>query len=135
MFGPTSEAATQFGSLISDGSTYAIYEVKQMKSNGLLHMFWSVREHARVSGTVAVMNHLDAWKEAGLDVGTVLYQELALEGGAEGSGSAYIRVLPAETVQTSTIPTSTIPTSIVLTMSTDNAQSTAYNGSNCQCPE
>ena len=88
--------ATRVGSVTSDGSTYTIYKHQQVNQPSIqgTSTFWqyiSVRDNQRVGGTITIQNHFDAWRNAGLNLGSMNYQILLVEGW-NGSGSANITV-------------------------------------------
>ncbi|KAF8142890.1 beta-1,4-xylanase from Chaetomium Thermophilum complexed with methyl Thioxylopentoside [Mycena galopus ATCC 62051] len=88
--------ATERGSLTSDGSTYTIWTHEQVNQPSIVgtatfEQYISVRESERTSGTVTVANHINAWAALGLDLGTLNYQIMAVEG-LSGSGQATITV-------------------------------------------
>jgi endo-1,4-beta-xylanase len=51
------------------------------------NQYISVRESPRTEGTVTVQNHFTAWADLGMDLGSLNYQVIAVEGWG-GSGSA-----------------------------------------------
>ncbi|KAI1336711.1 glycoside hydrolase family 11 protein [Xylariaceae sp. FL0016] len=86
----------KIGSLESDGSTYDIWKHQQVNQPSIAgtSTFWqyiSVRRDARPGGgVVTTQNHFDAWKKAGLNLGTMDYQTLSTEGwGNAGGNSKY----------------------------------------------
>ncbi|KAI6358412.1 Endo-1,4-beta-xylanase 3 [Pyricularia grisea] len=92
-----SSGATNRGSFTSDGSTYDIlvstrYNQPSIDGTQTFQQFWSVRRNKRASGTVTFANHVNAWRNAGLNLGNQWnYQILAVEG-YQSSGSASMTV-------------------------------------------
>lgn len=92
-----SSGATNRGSFTSDGSTYDIlvstrYNQPSIDGTKTFQQFWSVRRNKRASGTVTFANHVNAWRNAGLNLGNQWnYQILAVEG-YHSSGSASMTV-------------------------------------------
>ncbi|KAE9394531.1 glycoside hydrolase [Gymnopus androsaceus JB14] len=88
--------ATQVGTVTSDGSLYDIYLHQQVdqpsiEGTATFNQYISVRQDERTSGTVTVANHVNAWASLGLDLGTLNYQIVAVEG-LSGSGQATVTV-------------------------------------------
>jgi len=79
------------GSVTSDGSSYTIWENTRVNEPSIegtttFQQFISVRSSTRTSGTVTVENHFNAWRSLGMDLGTLNYQVIAVEGwGGEGA--------------------------------------------------
>ncbi|KAK0614437.1 glycoside hydrolase family 11 protein [Immersiella caudata] len=93
--GAGSAQGQKVGSLVSDGSTYDIWKHQQVNQPSIAGTatFWqfiSNRVSKRPgSGTVTMQNHFDAWKKAGLNLGSQHdYQVLATEGWGNAAGNS-----------------------------------------------
>jgi len=80
------------GSVTSDGSSYTIWENQRVNEPSIIgtttfNQYISVRSSPRTSGTVTVENHFQAWAGLGMDLGSLNYQVIAVEGWG-GSGSS-----------------------------------------------
>ncbi|KAG0645453.1 hypothetical protein D0Z07_8625 [Hyphodiscus hymeniophilus] len=89
-------AGTQKGTLVSDGSTYTIWEHQQVNQPSIqgtstFNQYISIRQSPRTSGTVTIANHFAAWAAAGMNLGTLNYQVVAVESWS-GSGKGTITV-------------------------------------------
>jgi endo-1,4-beta-xylanase len=82
---------TYKGTVYGDGSEYTIYEntrynVPSIQGTSTFNQYISVRQSPRQSGTVA--KNFKAWAKLGLNLGTLSYQILAVEGrGGEGEAA------------------------------------------------
>ena len=90
------KSGTQKGTVTSDGSSYEIWEHTQVNQPSIqgtttFNQYISIRQSQRTSGTVTVANHFNAWKAAGLNMGTMNYQVMAVESWS-GSGKGQISV-------------------------------------------
>nr|Q8J0K5.1 RecName: Full=Endo-1,4-beta-xylanase B; Short=Xylanase B; AltName: Full=1,4-beta-D-xylan xylanohydrolase B; Flags: Precursor [Talaromyces funiculosus]CAD33900.1 endo-1,4-xylanase B [Talaromyces funiculosus] len=108
-------AGTHKGTVTTDGGTYDIWEHQQVNQPSILgtstfNQYISIRQSPRTSGTVTVQNHFNAWAQAGMNLGTLNYQVMAVESWS-GSGSGQISLSKGtgggSTTTTPTGPTST----------------------------
>ncbi|KAF7373879.1 Endo-1,4-beta-xylanase [Mycena sanguinolenta] len=94
--GTANSGTTHKGTVVSDGSTYDIYEHTQVNQPSIqgtatFNQYLSVRQNKRTSGTVTVQNHVNAWAALGMPLGTMNYQIVAVEG-LSSSGQATVTV-------------------------------------------
>jgi endo-1,4-beta-xylanase len=90
------KVGTHKGSVTSDGGTYDIWEHQQTNQPSItgtatFQQYLSIRTTPRSSGTVTVENHFNAWAKAGMNLGTLNYQVVAVESWS-GSGNGDIKV-------------------------------------------
>ncbi|KAI9708043.1 MAG: hypothetical protein M1820_004247 [Bogoriella megaspora] len=90
------KSGTQKGTLTSDGGTYEIWEHQQVNQPSIqgtttFNQFISIRTSPRTSGTVTINNHFQAWAKAGMNLGALNYQVVAVESWT-GSGKGQISV-------------------------------------------
>jgi len=90
------KVGTHKGSVTSDGGTYDIWEHQQTNQPSIqgtttFQQYLSIRSESRSNGTVTLQNHFDAWSKAGMKLGTMNYQVVAVESWS-GSGSGTIQV-------------------------------------------
>ena len=89
---PSAPSADLKGTVTSDGGTYNIYasqKTNQPSIQGTSNFLQikSVRTSPRSAGTVTTANHINAWKNLGLSLGTQNLQVVAVEGYNKASGS------------------------------------------------
>jgi hypothetical protein len=85
--------ATQKGTATIDGETYKLFQNKTNGTGGSRcsgvsqwDQFWSIRQKARQCGVISITQHFDAWKAAGLTLGSLLEAKILMEvGGGNGS--------------------------------------------------
>lgn len=90
------KVGTHKGSVTSDGGTYDIWEHQQTNQPSIqgtttFQQYISIRSDNRASGTVTLQNHFDAWSKAGMKLGSMDYQVVAVESWS-GSGKGTINV-------------------------------------------
>ena len=87
-FTPPGPDAAVLGTVESDGGTYRIYRTQRVDKPSIrgtqtFYQYWSVRTERRQLGadqTITFANHVAAWREHGLELGTMDYQVMATEG-------------------------------------------------------
>ncbi|GJC77199.1 glycosyl hydrolase family 11 [Colletotrichum tofieldiae] len=89
-------AGTLKGQVTVDGSVYKLYQATRTNAPSIdgtktFQQFWAVRENKRSSGSVNTQTFFDAWKKAGMNLGTHDYMIMATEG-YKSAGSASITV-------------------------------------------
>jgi endo-1,4-beta-xylanase len=90
---------TALGSVNTDGGTYQIYRATRTNApsidgNQTFFQYWSVRTSKRPTGsnvTITFANHVNAWRNLGLNLGSHVYQVMATEG-FHSSGSSNLTV-------------------------------------------
>ncbi|KFX91634.1 hypothetical protein O988_07660 [Pseudogymnoascus sp. VKM F-3808] len=84
------------GSFESDGSIYKVYfviRVSNITGQEVLRQYWSIRQDQRVSGSVNMQNHFDAWAGFGLNIGTHDFQIVSTEGyQSKGNSDIYVEI-------------------------------------------
>ena len=93
-FDPSTDVTFEYkGNLTSDGGIYNMYFISLPDEgffpNETFRIYWSVRTDKRVGGTVTTANHFDAWKAAGMELGTFNYQIVATEGDGGGDSQLF----------------------------------------------
>ena len=84
---------TAIGTVTSDGGTYDIYQMQQTNQPSILGhnadfpQFWSVRQQKKTSGTITLANHVSAWANKGMNMGSSYEVSMAVEG-YKSSGTA-----------------------------------------------
>ena len=85
--------ATHTETAFIDGEDYKLFRNSTTGTGGSRcsgvsswDQFWSIRQSARQCGTISVTQHFDAWKAAGMTMGTLLEVKILVEvGGGTGS--------------------------------------------------
>lgn len=91
-----SSAATSVGTADIDGSTYTLLQTTRtnqpsIEGTSTFQQYWAVRADHRTSGSIDFGAHIDAWKNAGFEMGDFDYMILATEG-YQSSGSSTVKV-------------------------------------------
>lgn len=85
------------GSFESDGSTYDFYTGERINQPSIdgdttFTQFFSIRRDQRTSGTVNFGNHVQAWANAGMNLGSDHYYQILATEGYQSSGSSRIYI-------------------------------------------
>ncbi|GJC87574.1 glycosyl hydrolase family 11 [Colletotrichum tofieldiae] len=90
-------SGTLKGQVTSDGSVYKLYESTRTNAPSIegtktFKQFWAIREKKRTGGTVTTQNFFNAWKNAGMNLGTTFDYMIVATEGYRSAGSANIKV-------------------------------------------
>ncbi|KAJ0150456.1 Endo-1,4-beta-xylanase 1, partial [Colletotrichum tanaceti] len=85
------------GEVTAEGSVYKLYESKRTNAPSIegtqtFKQFWAIREQKRTGGTVNTKTFFDAWKNAGMTLGTTFDYLIVATEGYKSAGSATIKV-------------------------------------------
>jgi len=90
---------TSIGTVNTDGGTYQIFRTQRVNAPSIdgtrtFFQYWSVRTSKRPTGsnqTITFANHVNAWRNLGLNLGSHVYQVMATEG-FQSSGRSNLTV-------------------------------------------
>ena len=95
-FRPPGRDGERLGTVESDGGTYEIFRSQRVEKPSIrgaqtFYQYWSVRTERRPlarNSTITFANHVAAWRQHGLELGTMDYQVMATEGfGSDGASN------------------------------------------------
>jgi endo-1,4-beta-xylanase len=96
-----SSGASNLGTLTAEGSSYRLassFRINQPSIEGTrtFQQYWAVRNNKRTGGTVDMAKFFGAWRNAGLPMGTLDYQVVAIEAYySSPTGCVVVSALPS----------------------------------------
>ncbi|MBN1604688.1 MAG: glycoside hydrolase family 11 protein [Chitinispirillaceae bacterium] len=88
--------ATRKGTVETDSGKYEIFQNSRtgasIEGNKTFQQYWSVRTAKRTKGTITCGNHFDAWKKAGMTIGSFYEVSFNVEAYQSPGGQATVQV-------------------------------------------
>jgi len=82
-YNPSSQASKK-GSATCDGGSYTLASNSRtgpsIEGNSTFQQYWAVRDSKRTSGDISIKCHFDAWKAAGMNMGSMYEVTMVVEG-------------------------------------------------------
>lgn len=86
------------GTIESDGGVYDIYRTLRenqpsIEGTRTFYQYWSVRRQKVTRGNITVRNHFNGWRQAGMTIGSSIYEVSMTVEGWRSAGTATVRMM------------------------------------------